>query len=113
MLSECLKQGNYQTTFQDLLRASSGQQSQQQNKKNYQDTFLQTFPTIVEEVYNSTPENDRGLRDLIIKSAVDNLNYLKPGKTKYDAPALRNELMKNIPQFTYDLAVALINLDWE
>lgn len=72
-----------------------------------------SFPQAVLEIYNSTPPEDRGLRDLAIQYTMDNLTSLR---SEEDAPAaFEDSLLKSAPQFSYDLLVAVMNKsvqDW-
>src|SRR5215471_17354572 len=67
-----------------------------------------SFPVAVIEVYSSTPEQDRGLRDLVVKITVDNLTKLREKKGS-DHAILQNRLLKQIPEFAYDLSVAMMD----
>ncbi|KAE8422008.1 hypothetical protein BDV36DRAFT_19214 [Aspergillus pseudocaelatus] len=68
----------------------------------------QSFPQAIVEIYNSTPENDRGLRDLAVEVTMDHLSALR--KTKGTAAAaLQDDLLRSVPQFSYDLVVAMMN----
>ena len=75
----------------------------------------QSFPPAVLEVYRSTPEHDRGLRDLVIEVTMDHLMTLRdpqgPG-----SGVLQNDLLQQIPEFAYDLSVAMMDkcvTDWQ
>lgn len=81
---------------------------------------LETFTHAITEIYNSTPGSDRGLQDMAIKLTMDNLMLLgrmrrwsEQGSLPLKLP---DGLMKTIPQFSYDLAVAMMDqkiADWE
>ncbi|KAI2715869.1 hypothetical protein DTO012A7_3357 [Penicillium roqueforti] len=81
---------------------------------------LETFTHAITEIYNSTPRNDRGLQDMAIKLTMDNLMLLgrmRQWSEQGSLPLkLPDGLMKTIPQFSYDLAVAMMDqkiADWE
>lgn len=67
-----------------------------------------SFPQAIREIYLSTPENDRGLRDSAIKITMDHLTSLR-SQEEVNPTALENELLKSTPQFSYDLLVAIMN----
>lgn len=73
-----------------------------------------SFPQAIFEIYNSTPPEDRGLRDVAIQYTMNNLNSLR--SEGEDAPAaFEDSLLKSAPQFSYDLLVAVMNKsvhDW-
>jgi hypothetical protein len=65
------------------------------------------FRKAVVETYNSTPEHDRGLRDLIVDITTDHLSDLRQ---ETSAPAaLQDSLFKEVPEYAYDLLRAMIN----
>lgn len=85
-----------------------------------------TFPHAIFEIYSTTPASDRGLRDLVVKMTMDNLVSLRSGAKTMD-PAeektgeesepvpLPDSLVKSVPQFSSDLAVAMMDrtvTDW-
>ncbi|KAI3265447.1 hypothetical protein CBS147309_6340 [Penicillium roqueforti] len=81
---------------------------------------LETFTHAITEIYNSTPGSDRGLQDMAIKLTMDNLILLgrmRQWSEQGSLPLkLPDGLMKTIPQFSYDLAVAMMDqkiADWE
>jgi hypothetical protein len=67
-----------------------------------------SFPQAIIEIYNSTPESDRGLRDLVVKITMDHLTALRSSEGS-KAAAFQNNLLKSVPQFSYDLLVAIMN----
>ena len=69
---------------------------------------VHSFPQAIFEIYNSTPENDRGLRDLAVKVTLNHLSTLRKASGTAVA-AFQDDLLKSIPQFSYDLAIALMN----
>ncbi|CAG8893511.1 unnamed protein product [Penicillium egyptiacum] len=85
-----------------------------------------TFSHAVSEIYNSTPESDRGLRDLIVNVTMDNLVILRTGAKTMDSTVAGNgeesgpvafpdSLARSVPQFSSDLAVEMMNrtvADW-
>ncbi|KAE8137929.1 hypothetical protein BDV38DRAFT_245915 [Aspergillus pseudotamarii] len=66
------------------------------------------FPQAIFEIYNSTPENDRGLRDLAVEVTMDHLSALRKANGTA-AAAFKDDLLKSVPQFSYDLVVAMMN----
>lgn len=64
----------------------------------------ESFAEIMEEVY-STRANYQELRQLAIKMIVDNLPLLR----KRPTPVITSELMKSVPDFTYDLLQATLD----
>jgi len=73
-----------------------------------------SFPQAIFEIYNSTPPEDRGLRDLAIQYTMDNLTSLR-SEGEGAAAAFEDSLLKSTPQFSYDLLVAIMNKsvqDW-
>jgi hypothetical protein len=66
-----------------------------------------SFPQAVFEIYNSTPLSDRGLRDLTVKITMDHLPTLR--KEQDGVPAVFEDgLLESVPQFAYDLLLAMI-----
>ncbi|OQE23475.1 hypothetical protein PENFLA_c011G02736 [Penicillium flavigenum] len=71
-----------------------------------------TFPHIVSGIYSSTPQSDRGLRDLAVKMAMDNLVALRTAAGTGEEPgpmAFPDSLAKSTPQFSSDLVVEMMN----
>ncbi|GLA10276.1 hypothetical protein AnigIFM60653_002371, partial [Aspergillus niger] len=64
-----------------------------------------SFSSSVVEVYSSTGEHDRGLRDLVVQLTTDNLKILRNG----DNPILCDGLLESVPKFM--LEVCLSTLD--
>ncbi|KGO38935.1 Uncharacterized protein PEX1_049590 [Penicillium expansum] len=85
-----------------------------------------TFPHATHEIYKSTTASDQGLRDLIVKITMDNLVCLRTGSKTTDPTeaetgvesgpvAFTDSLVKSVPQFSSDLAVAMMDrtvADW-
>ncbi|KAJ5514980.1 hypothetical protein N7463_004532 [Penicillium fimorum] len=71
------------------------------------------FPHAITQIYNPTPENDRGMRDMTIRMTMDNP---KEPRTAQVAPsAFPERLVRSTPQVASDLAVAMIERtvsDW-
>jgi hypothetical protein len=67
-----------------------------------------TFPQAIFEIYSSTPATDRGLRDLAVKMTMDHLTELRNG-SECDHVAFPDSLVTEIPQFSSDLLVAIMN----
>lgn len=83
-------------------------------KKKAKDYFMKSFlehpdqdsfSSSVVEVYSSTGEHDRGLRDLVVQLTTDNLKILRNG----DNPILCDGLLESVPKFM--LEVCLSTLD--
>ncbi|KAJ5821251.1 uncharacterized protein N7525_010535 [Penicillium rubens] len=71
-----------------------------------------TFPHIISGIYSSTPESDRGLRDLALQMTMDNLVALRSaaGTGEESGPmAFPDSLAKSTPQFSSDLVVEMMN----
>ncbi|OXV07290.1 hypothetical protein Egran_04945 [Elaphomyces granulatus] len=66
------------------------------------------FPSAVTDIYNSTPPHDRGLRDIAVDTTLSHLAELRR-KDESGQAALPNSLLKQIPDYTYDLSVSMIN----
>ncbi|KAK3356342.1 BTB/POZ protein [Lasiosphaeria hispida] len=60
---------------------------------------MDDFPTAVAEVYNSTPEGDRGLRDLVLEISGTNI------KTLVQNGGFRN-ILRETPAFATDIIVS-------
>ncbi|KAJ5208012.1 hypothetical protein N7449_002391, partial [Penicillium cf. viridicatum] len=85
-----------------------------------------TFPHAIYEIYSSTPANDRGLRDMAVIITIDNLVSPRTGAKKTNSTeagigeesgpaAFPHSLVSSVPQFSSDLAVAMMNrtvTDW-
>ncbi|KGO76758.1 Uncharacterized protein PITC_091120 [Penicillium italicum] len=85
-----------------------------------------TFPHAVHEIYKSTPANDQALRNMVVKITMENLVRLRTGVKKMDLTeggtgeepgpvAFPDSLVKSVPQFSADLAVAMMDktvTDW-
>jgi hypothetical protein len=82
--------------------------------KEYVETELshrldeESFPLAITEIYTSTPEHDRGLRDIVIKVTLDNLVAFRKGDGRRP-PILQDGHLKQLPQFSYDLAIAMMD----
>lgn len=75
---------------------------------------VNSFSRAVIEVYKSTPPHERGLRDLAVKITMDHMTELRTRRESVPA-ALEDRLLEQVPQFTYDLLVAMMNTsvrDW-
>ncbi|KAJ5961198.1 uncharacterized protein N7479_008348 [Penicillium vulpinum] len=77
------------------------------------------FPYAITQIYNSTHASDRGLRDIAVKATMDNLQQLRTAPYGHVASTatsvFTDSLLKEIPQFCYDLAVAMMEKtvsDW-
>jgi hypothetical protein len=65
--------------------------------------------------YNSKPRQDRGLRDLAVKIRMDHMIELRTGGETALA-AFEDKLVEQVPRFSYDLPVAVLNKsvsDWD
>lgn len=73
-----------------------------------------SFPRAIIEIYNSTPASDRGLRDMAVKLTLDHLAELRNGEETAHS-AFPDSLVKSVPQFSFDLLVAMMDRtvsDW-
>lgn len=61
-----------------------------------------SFARAVEEVYSSTPPEDRGLRDLVIQVTLKNLSTLRR------TGSLSDDLFRNVPDFAVDFSIAKV-----
>ncbi|KAF7587488.1 hypothetical protein BBP40_007186 [Aspergillus hancockii] len=67
--------------------------------------FSSQFEATVREVYESTPEHDRGLRDIVVYLTMSSLPTLRVMPRRI----LDDEILKHCPKFTLDLCIALAN----
>lgn len=67
-----------------------------------------TFPQAIFEIYSSTPATDRGLRDLAVKMTMDHLTELRNGSECHRV-AFPDSLVTEVPQFSSDLLLAIMN----
>ncbi len=61
---------------------------------------MDDFPLTVAEVYSSTPEDDRGLRDLTVKVADTNIKRLLQNEQFRD-------LLRKSPGFAADMVISM------
>lgn len=61
----------------------------------------EAFCTAVSEVYSSTPESDRGLRDIVVQTVINNHRHESVLK-------LNRDMLKQVPEFSYDFGVAVL-----
>jgi hypothetical protein len=67
-----------------------------------------SFTRAILEIYNATPADDRGLRDMAVRVTMDHLTMLSTGDGA--APVtFQNSLLKSVPQFCFDLLVAIVD----
>ncbi|GKZ97837.1 hypothetical protein AnigIFM59636_001428 [Aspergillus niger] len=76
-------------------------------KEHFKECFLRDldrlfFRSTVNEVYCSTIETDRGLRDIVIETVLNDLPTLINGTSTY----IDKEDLQEIPEFTVDLCMA-------
>ncbi|CAG8370860.1 unnamed protein product, partial [Penicillium salamii] len=69
-----------------------------------------SFPGAIFEIYNSTPADDRGLRDMAVRVTMDHLTKLRRGNEEVPV-TFENSLLKSVPQFCFDLLVAIMDKD--
>lgn len=79
-------------------------------KERFEKTFLNietksSFAATVTEVYTSTAENDRGLRDIVVQLTRNSLSQLRSGEN----PTLSDQLLKLVPQFMFDICVSAMD----
>lgn len=68
----------------------------------------ESFPSAVAEIYNSTPSHDRGLRNVAVEMTTTLLTVLRRTNESGQA-VLPNSLLRQVPDYTYDLSVRLID----
>ncbi|RYP39208.1 hypothetical protein DL767_002316 [Monosporascus sp. MG133] len=61
---------------------------------------MDDFPSAIAEVYNSTPESDRGLRDLTVEIARTNINPLRENE-------LFRDVLREIPSFAAEMVISI------
>ncbi|KAK2853272.1 hypothetical protein FQN49_005239 [Arthroderma sp. PD_2] len=66
-----------------------------------------TFALAVIEIYNSTPEYDRGLRDMIVRMTAEHLVTLRRDAEAW--PRIQDDIFKKVPEFTRDLLLGMID----
>lgn len=64
-----------------------------------------SFSSSVIEVYSSTGEHDRGLRDLVVQLTTDNLKALRSGGD----PIFCNSLLASVPNFMLDVCLSTLD----
>ncbi|GJP89766.1 BTB/POZ domain protein [Aspergillus niger] len=83
-------------------------------KKKAKDYFMKSFlehpdqhsfSSSVIEVYSSTGEHDRGLRDLVVQLTTDNLKALRSGGD----PIFCNSLLASVPNFMLDVCLSTLD----
>lgn len=67
-----------------------------------------SFPDVVKIVYQSTPETNRDLRDMVLAATMASLTRGRRNSTSPLFCTFENELLLEVPQFCYDLCVALV-----
>lgn len=67
-----------------------------------------SFPSAIVEIYKSTPSQDRGLRDLAVRVTMHHLTRLRSEDEESPAP-FQNSLLQSVPQFLFDLAIAMMD----
>jgi hypothetical protein len=78
-------------------------------KKKFRGSFMDkpdraSFRAAVVEVYRSTAEHDRGLKDVVIALTKSNLTILRGGIF----PVLDDGLLRSVPEFAIDLCIATL-----
>jgi len=78
-------------------------------KKKFRASFMdkpdrKSFQVAVMEVYRSTAEYDRGLKDVVIALTRSNLVILRGGIF----PVLADDLLRSVPEFAVDLCIATL-----
>ncbi|GIJ91266.1 hypothetical protein Asppvi_010231 [Aspergillus pseudoviridinutans] len=78
-------------------------------KKYFKESFLRyttrdSYTSAVIEVYSSTAENDRGLRDLVVQLTTNNLPLLRRAAD----PILHDNLLECIPSFMRDICLSAV-----
>ncbi|OAX82266.1 hypothetical protein ACJ72_03389 [Emergomyces africanus] len=74
--------------------------------------YIDDFPAIIDEVYRSTPDNDRGLRDILVPLIVDNAEVALKSQGLCDVlllfPELQMEILRRVVKSRADLLNRLI-----
>jgi hypothetical protein len=74
-----------------------------------------SYPLAILEIYNTTPKQERGLRDLALIITMDHMTELRTGEETTPV-AFDNSLLDKVPEFSKDLLVAIMNkcvADWK
>ncbi|EED11897.1 conserved hypothetical protein [Talaromyces stipitatus ATCC 10500] len=66
-----------------------------------------SFPSVIVEIYNTTPEQDRGLRDIAVQITMEYFSTLRSA-SKTGVAAFQDALLQSVPQFSYDLLIAMM-----
>ncbi|EED22475.1 conserved hypothetical protein [Talaromyces stipitatus ATCC 10500] len=66
-----------------------------------------SFPSVIVEIYNTTPEQDRGLRDIAVQITMEHFSTLRSA-SKTGVAAFQDALLQSVPQFSYDLLIAMM-----
>ncbi|KAJ5398963.1 hypothetical protein N7465_009452 [Penicillium sp. CMV-2018d] len=67
-----------------------------------------SFPRAIFEIYNSTPPDDRGLRDMAVRVTMDHLTMLR-SEDEAVPMTFQNNLLESVPQFCFDLLVVTMD----
>lgn len=67
-----------------------------------------TFFAAILEIYKTTPEQDRGLRDLIVNMTIKHLALLRKGENRLTS-SLESDIFTQAPEFSHDLLIALMD----
>ena len=83
------------------------------SKRNVEREMLQrlnvdSFSRAIVEIYTSTPPRDRGLRDLAVKITINHMVPLRTAEESAPA-AFEDRLLEQVPRFSYDLLVTMMN----
>ncbi|KAF4772544.1 hypothetical protein HAV15_012138 [Penicillium sp. str.  len=78
-------------------------------KQNFEESLMnspsrESFASAVIEVYNSTGENDRGLRDFVVRLTTDNLTLLRT----MENPILDSTLLEIPPAFMLEICLSVL-----
>ncbi|RHZ66426.1 hypothetical protein CDV55_107178 [Aspergillus turcosus] len=78
-------------------------------KQCFKESFMtdpdrDSFRSAVLEVYDSTVESDRGLRDLVVQLTTDNLSLLRAKVN----PVLDDNLLEDVPSFMRDICLSAV-----
>nr|KMM68934.1 hypothetical protein CPAG_05257 [Coccidioides posadasii RMSCC 3488] len=67
-----------------------------------------TFFAAILEIYKTTPEHDRGLRDLIVNMTIKHLALLRKGENRLTL-SLESDIFTQAPKYSHELLIALMD----
>ncbi|RAH59408.1 hypothetical protein BO85DRAFT_458525 [Aspergillus piperis CBS 112811] len=103
--SECSPQTWTENDEFDADTEQYSKPSRKPNTTNLQSCHAFFHAQIYAQVYSSTGEHDRGLRDLVVQLTTDNLKALRSG----DDPIFCNSLLASVPNFMLDICLSTLD----